>query len=262
MDSDAEDSPMALDDLGLALDLARRASEIALDFSERGVQSELKADGSPVTEADLAIESALLATLAKERPDDSILSEERGELGDGDRRWLIDPLDGTSLFLDALGGWGTLITLQENGESVLAVITRPLESKYWWAMRGVGAFSNDLSVSPTREQPLKLSDAGSLSEARVTAWGDRSSPEINVLSDLPGWIEPGVDSFERLVGGEVDVVVSLGGLVWDHAPCVLILEEAGGTFRDRRGGRRLDLLGGVYSNTQLSGPIGQIIGWY
>src|SRR5439155_8734197 len=66
------------DDLDLALRLGRLTSDIALDFYERDVATEIKDDGSPVTEADLAIEAELISTLAKERPDDAILSEECG----------------------------------------------------------------------------------------------------------------------------------------------------------------------------------------
>jgi histidinol-phosphatase len=250
------------EDLSLALDLARKASTIALDFFGGDIRSDVKADGSPVTEADLAIESVLLAVLARERPSDAVLSEERGEVGDGRRRWLIDPLDGTSMFLRQVGGWGTLITLQESGRSVLAVITRPLESRLWWAIRGEGAFCGDLGAAADRTRPVRISQAEDLADARVTAWGDLSSPDLSMLRRLHGWEDPGVDSFVRLADGELDVIVSLGGLVWDHAPCVLVLEEAGGRFRDRHGGTRLDTLGGVYSNPHLSDPMGRLLGWY
>jgi histidinol-phosphatase len=250
------------DDLALAFELGRRAAAIALDFYDCDVATELKADGSPVTEADLAIESALLATLNRERPQDAILSEERGEIGTGQRRWIIDPLDGTSMFLDRTGGWGTFITLQDNGESVLALVTRPLDSRCWWAVRGEGAVGADLASAPVGAKQVTLSQARTISEARVAGWGPRSSREIQRLARLPEWTEPGTHSFDRLVDGELDVVVLLGGRVWDHAPCALIIEEAGGQFRDPRGGKRLDLLGGVYSNAYLTEHVGNLLGWY
>jgi len=249
-------------DLAIALDMARRAADVALGCFDDAVSHKLKPDGSPVTEVDLAIEADLIATLARERPDDAILSEERGEIGSGNRRWMLDPLDGTSMFLDHTGGWGTLVTLQEDGKSLLAVITRPLESRLWWAVRGQGAYGDDLSGEITRNSPVRLSQADTLDAAQVMAWGDPASPEMAVLAKLAGWNEPGIDSFIRLVDGELDVIVSFGGLVWDHAPCVLLVEEAGGAFRDRRGGKRLDLLGGVYSNAHLSDAVGELLGWY
>ena len=249
-------------DLALALELGRCAAATALDFYDRDVATEVKADGSPVTEADLAIESELLAVLSRERPDDSILSEESGEIGAGQRRWVVDPLDGTSLYLRRAAGWGTFITLQDNGESVLALVTRPLESRCWWAVRGEGAFGSRLDDVRAEPKRVTISQARTIHEARVAGIGDRSSRELEILARLDGWTVPKTHSFDGMAGGELDVVVILGGHVWDHAPCVLIVEEAGGRFRDRRGGKRLDLLGGVYSNAHLTEPMGELLGWY
>jgi len=248
------------DDLGLALDLVRRASNIALDHHGRAVSSELKTDGSPVTELDLAIESMLIDTLTSVRPDDAILSEERGEIGSADRRWLLDPLDGTSLFLDGVDGWGSLITLQERAESVVAVISRPLEDMVWWAVRDAGTFCGHLSGGSDRRCAVSMSDT--LADARITAWHQGYSPEIEALSKLPGWRPPCADSVRLFLDGELDAIVSVGGLVWDHAPLVLLTEEAGGVFRDREGGGRLDLLGGVYANPRIVGDVGQLVGWF
>ena len=249
-------------DFALAFELGRRAAAIALDFYDRDVAVERKADGSPVTEADLAIESELLAVLNRERPHDAILSEERGAIGAGQRRWIIDPLDGTSLYLRRTAGWGTFITLQDRGESVLALVTRPLESHCWWAVRGEGAFGSRLDDVRAEPKRVTISQARTIHEARVAGIGDRSSREMETLTRLNGWTQPKTHSFDGIASGELDVVVILSGQVWDHAPCVLIVEEAGGRFRDRRGGRRLDLLGGVYSNAHLTEPMGELLGWY
>lgn len=242
------------DDLALALRLAGVASEIALGFWGGTVRSELKPDGSPVGEADLAIERELIWTLRQQRPDDAIFSEERGALGDGSRRWILDPLDGTALFLAGQGGWGTLITLQVDGVSTVGVITRPLDGAVWHAVRGGGAMAGD--------RPVRVSDAASLGAARVSAWQPVACPEVDVLRELPGWVEPDANAFLRVIEGQLDVVVSLGGFVWDHAPTVLLLEEAGGVYRDRKGGRRLDVQGGVYANAHLCDVAGRLIGWY
>lgn len=250
-------------DLDIALRMARIAAEIALSYDWRAVRSEIKPDGSPVGEVDLAIEQALLDVLRRERPDDAILSEEIGHVGDGERCWLLDPLDGTTMFLDGDPGWGTLITLQdEHGISLLGVITRPLEEKWWWAVRGEGAFCGELGVQNGRGRALRVSDVATLDDARVSAWQPWHRPEVNTVRRMPGWVYPDANVFLRLAGGEIDCVASLGGLVWDHAPTVLLVEEAGGRYRDREGGTRLDLKGGVYSNGHLAEAMGELLGWF
>jgi fructose-1,6-bisphosphatase/inositol monophosphatase family enzyme len=88
------------------------------------------------------------------------------------------------------------------------------------------------------------------------------SPELPRLRELPGFVEPSSESLRRFLDGEIDAIVSIGGLVWDHAPLILLAEEAGGTFRDREGGRRLDLIGGIYGNAQLVAELGATLAWF
>ncbi|MGH2759582.1 MAG: inositol monophosphatase family protein [Actinomycetota bacterium] len=249
------------DDLALALRLGEIAAEVALSYYGRYVRSEIKPDGSPVGEADLAIEKALLEVLGAERPDDAVLSEEAGHVGRGERRWLLDPLDGTSMFLDGDSGWGTHIALQDAEErSIVGVVTRPLEGKWWWAVRGEGSYAGDLGSLEGRR--IHVSDVSSIEEARLSAWQSWHRRDVRKVREMPGWVHPDANVFLRVAEGEIDCVASLGGMAWDHAPLVLLVEEAGGRYRDRMGGSRIDLKGGVYSNAHLDGPMGELLGWY
>jgi histidinol-phosphatase len=249
------------DDLALALRLARLAADVALPYVGRSLDSWVKPDGSMVGEADLAVERALLDVLRAERPDDAILSEEAGTIGADARRWVLDPLDGTSMFLYGETGWGTHIALEVDGEIVVGVITRPLDDRLWWAVRGGGAFTGRLSTDdPGR--PIHVSAVSSIDDATLTAWQPSPRREVAALRATPGWVRATPDAYLHLAEGALDAVLSLGGLFWDHAPTVLIVEEAGGRFRDRAGGRRLDLQGGVYSNGHLDEAIGALVGWY
>ncbi|WP_346281873.1 inositol monophosphatase family protein, partial [Pseudonocardia sp.] len=86
------------DDLQLAFDTSDLAADLALAYFESGVSATLKADGTPVTEADRAVERLFRETLSAARPEDALLGEELGQLGESDRVWIIDPVDGTSFF--------------------------------------------------------------------------------------------------------------------------------------------------------------------
>ena len=120
------------EDLALARRLGGVAEQLAMSYFRADVAWDWKYDGSPVTEADLAVEHALLEILAAERPDDAVLSEERGTLGGAStRRWLLDPIDGTSYFLHGSPAWGTHIALEVDGEIVVGLISRPVRRISW-----------------------------------------------------------------------------------------------------------------------------------
>lgn len=105
------------EDLALAHRLADVAATTALQYFGPSVATEAKADGSPVTEADLDIDRQIVETLRHERPEDAILSEESGPFGEGARRWIIDPLDATSFFARGDRGWGTYVALERERDN-------------------------------------------------------------------------------------------------------------------------------------------------
>lgn len=88
----------SLKDLEVAFEVADQAAALALRYFEAGVMVTPKPDGSPVTEADLAVERLLREALRDLRPDDAVLGEEHGQVGDSERIWILDPIDGTGLF--------------------------------------------------------------------------------------------------------------------------------------------------------------------
>jgi Inositol monophosphatase family len=94
-------------DVAIAHELATIAAEVALPYVSDAVDHSLKSDGSPVSACDLAVERALIEFLRHYRPNDGILSEELGEVALGERRWLLDPIDGTSQFVSGGTEWGT-----------------------------------------------------------------------------------------------------------------------------------------------------------
>ena len=115
----------SVDDLQLAFHTSDLAADLALAHFESGVSATLKADGTPVTEADRAVERLIRETLAAARPGDALLGEELGQLGASDRVWIIDPIDGTSSFSRRDPNWRVHLALEVAGSIEIAVVTAP-----------------------------------------------------------------------------------------------------------------------------------------
>jgi histidinol-phosphatase len=244
------------DDLVLARELVATAAAIALDHLQRDMPPRVKPDGTPVTEADLAVERVLRDRLARVRPDDGILGEEFGEVGSSGRRWILDPIDGTFNFIAGRPEWGTHVALEEAGEIVLGVVSRPIRRATWWASRGHGAFRAEEGAPPRQ---LRVSRVDSLSQSRISAWSAWSASTPG--TPAPDWlirlvrhgtrVESDLDDVLRVAEGDLEVLIDQSGRAWDHAPLVVIVEEAGGRFSDHTGGRRIDRGEGRFSNGRV-----------
>jgi len=238
------------DDLGLARRLLAGAAEVALGYFGRPNRSELKADGTPVGEADLAVDRFLVEQLRRDRPDDAILSEESGtvETPSG-RRWIIDPIDGTEAFLAGAPHWGTHVALEQDGSLVLGAVSRPIRGRAWWAARGLGAHHGALDPSVPDFERCELSRVSSLDGARVTGWPLDSLPVTPVLTRAT-WVDCEYNDLMLILDGRAEVML-VPGRVWDHAPFQVLLEEAGGSLFDPQGGQRIDLGAAVYTNGKV-----------
>jgi histidinol-phosphatase len=239
-------------DLRLALEMADAADAVTRPrFRSADLAVEAKPDLSPVTDADRAAEQALRALLARERPGDGVLGEEYGEAAPGERRWVLDPIDGTSNFVRGIPVWGTLIALEQAGEIVVGVVSAPLLGRRWWASRGGGAFGNGV--------PLRVSRVAGLADAQL-------SYNAQVTFEEAGWGPQGLAlsrrcwrtrgfgdfwSYMMVAEGAVDLAVDPIAAIWDLAPLQVIVEEAGGRFSDFTGARRLDGGNAVASNGRV-----------
>lgn len=128
-------------DLALALGLADAADQISLPrFRALDLNVQTKPDLSPVTDADKSVEKALIELLALNRPDDAIVGEEFGSSGQGIRKWIIDPIDGTANFVRGVPVWATLIALSIDGKPTVSVVSAPP-----WALGGGQPLNRALS---------------------------------------------------------------------------------------------------------------------
>lgn len=228
-------------DLLLARRAALTGAAVGLRYFATLAQlpQELKSDGSVVTEADRAVEAAIREVLADARPDDAVLGEEGGQTGDGSRRWIIDPIDGTALFVAGDNRWLVLVALEDAGEIVVGVAAIPAQGRIWWAQRGGGAFEADFAgvlltgerqIAVDRDRPDTL--PGSLLGVIPTddqifqAEREMIAPLSAVATTTP-WSTHGA---LEVASGQLDLAIQTRGQVWDFAATSLIVEEAGGRF--------------------------------
>ena len=223
-------------DLELALRLADTADAISLPrFRALDLRVETKPDRTPVTDADRAVESALLAELERERPGDGVLGEEHGSrAGTAGRRWILDPIDGTRNFLRGIPIWATLTALEEDGEPTVGVASAPALGRRGWARRGEGAHAGGAR--------LAVSGVDRLEDAVVSL---SVADERTIDLAARAWHPRGLGDFWQHVlvaEGAVDAAVDEAHEPWDVAAVRVIVEEAGG---------RSEVVGGLVSTNGL-----------
>lgn len=199
-----------------------------------------KPDTSHVTEADHATEVLIRERIHTARPGDAVLGEEFGDSGveGSTRRWIVDPIDGTANYVRGVPIWATLIALEEHGELTVGVVSAPAMHLRWYAARGEGAYANDRrigvsAVGDLADAQVVYSDLPSWSTFRTTA-----EPMLDLLHSV--WRTRGVGDFWQhmlVAEGAADVAVEPVVNLWDLAPILVIVEEAGGRFTNLEGER-------------------------
>jgi histidinol-phosphatase len=227
------------DDLRLALSLADAADAITMRSFQSTFAVRTKADRTPVTEVDEAVERAIRATLERERPDDGIVGEEFGARGGAERRWIIDPIDGTKNFIRGIPVFGTLIAL----ENRVGVISAPALHTRWWAARGEGAFRNGA--------PIRVSTIATLADAMIASMevDERYVALIRACGRARGF----GDFWSHMLVAEGAAEIGIDPVVahWDMAAVQVIVEEAGGRFTTLGGKARADGGSGLSTNGLL-----------
>lgn len=134
------------DDLKLAHELADIADKISTArFLATDLKIETKPDLTPVTDADQEIERELRKILEKQRPADGVTGEEFGKSPIAtNRRWIIDPIDGTKNYVRGVPVWATLIALMEGDEVVIGVVSAPALFRRWFSQKMVALIYNSV----------------------------------------------------------------------------------------------------------------------
>jgi histidinol-phosphatase len=218
-------------ELRAALDAAQQAAVIALSLYQHNVEVRIKADKSPVTEADVRCEIAIRETIESRFPAHGFFGEETGSRDqDAEYLWLVDPIDGTKAFVREYAMFSTQIALMRAGEMLLGVSSAPVYGELCYAEKGRGAFLNDM--------PIGVSKVASLDEAFISVGNMKS------LATGPQWKRYGEMiarasrirgygdflHYHLLASGKIDVVIETDINILDIAACVAIVHEAGGRF--------------------------------
>jgi histidinol-phosphatase len=240
--------PSLQEDLGLGLSLCDLADQMTLRrFRAADLVVETKPDMTPVSEADRDVEQAIRERLAHDRPGDAVVGEEYGA-GErhGDRRWIVDPIDGTKNYVRGVPNYATLLALEVAGEVTVGVVSAPALHRRWWAARGHGAYADDgLAPDPRR---LSVSSVGALADASMSWAGIEDWEGIGRLDAL---LELGrrcwrtraygdLWSYMLVAEGALEIGLDASVSLWDLAAPQVIVEEAGGRFTDLGGVARPD----------------------
>ena len=224
------------DDLRLAHVLADDADSITTTrFKAIDLHVMSKPDLTPVTDADQAVEEGIRRTLSRVRSRDAVVGEEQGTTGHSQRRWVVDPIDGTKNFVRGVPVWATLIALVVEDEVVLSVVSAPQLQRRWWASVGNGAWTGRSLLKATRCQVSdvrRLEDA-SFAYSSLHGWEERGQLDDFVALMRRVWRSRAYGdfwSYMLLAEGAVDIAAEPELEVYDMAALDVIVREAGGQF--------------------------------
>ena len=212
------------------------------DFGEvENLQVSKKGPADFVSLADKRAEEICFAELTKARPTYSFLGEEGTEVtgSDGQHRWIVDPLDGTTNFLHGIPMFACAIALERNNEIVASVIYNPAMEELFTAEKGGGAWLND-------RKRLRVANRKHLADAVVVTGINSRGRAVDLLQlKQLAHVTPAVSGIRRtgsastdlawLAAGRFDGYWEAGLAPWDVAPGSLMVREAGGTMSDYAG---------------------------
>jgi histidinol phosphatase-like enzyme (inositol monophosphatase family) len=243
-----------------AVELAKLAGDVTLRwFRHHELAVDSKGDGTPVTQADREAERLIRAELTARYPDDGVLGEEEPETpGTSERRWILDPIDGTKAFTHGVPLYSNLLALEDEHGIAVGVINLPALGETVWAGRGLGCFANGI---PAHVSTVATLDKAYVATSGLDAWADgmvdrvqSTGPTITTWGDGYGYV--------LVATGRIEAMIDPIAELYDLAPIPVILAEAGGRFTSLDGENDPGRGGGLGSNglvhdallTAIGGP--------
>jgi myo-inositol-1(or 4)-monophosphatase len=232
-------------DVELASDAARLGAAVLLKHWEQlgKEDADLKSRNDWVSRADRESEAAIIALIREHCPNDAILGEEGGMSFEGTsgRTWIIDPLDGTSNYLQHFPVWSISIGLQTNSEITAGVVYEPLRDIFFTAERGAGAFRDGVPMRVSNQEGID-------SSFLATGFPFRAQQFVSVYCAVFQEVISVAKGVRRAGSAALDLAYTAAGIFdgffelhlspWDIAAGSLLVTEAGGVFTDFSGGER------------------------
>ncbi len=233
----------------IAIQLAEKAGNLTMEYFQANVNVETKDDASPVTIADQKAEECIRTELSKRFPDDGIVGEEHGvEESKSGRRWIIDPIDGTKSFIRDVPLYGTLIAVEWDGKMQVGVMRFPALNITIAAEVGNGCFQNG--------KPCRVSTTPAIEQAAImltsykdfmNLWGQEAVLKLLQTSLMQRtWGD--CYGYNLVASGKADAMMDPGVKIWDVAPLIPIIREAGGKITDLHGNESEYLTSVIASN--------------
>lgn len=258
--ADPNISAESANDLVIAHQLADLADQITMDnFLRADLAIETKPDLTPVTEVDRGVERILREHLSSMLPEDAVIGEEYGKVGNSERSWVIDPIDGTKNYVRGVPVWATLIALMKGDESIVGVVSAPALGRRWWAVKNSGAYTGSADHSGQIGRKISVSKVAKLTDASISfsdlsfaATTKHAAGFSNLANSV--WRVRGYGDFWQhclVAEGALDIAAEPEVALWDLAPLAVIVTEAGGRFTGLNGVAGPDQGSAVTTNNLL-----------
>jgi myo-inositol-1(or 4)-monophosphatase len=233
-----------MNDLEIGIEAARRGAAILLRYWEQlgKDDADLKARNDWVSTADRESEAAIMDTIRELSPGDAFLGEESGRsAGSSERTWVIDPLDGTSNYLQHFPFWSVSIALRDRGETIAGVVYEPLRDLFFTAERGAGAFRNGERMHISSQETVEGAFIATGFPFRAQEY---VAPYIAIFTDVIRTAK----GVRRAGSAALDLAYTAASIFdgffemhlapWDVAAGALLVTEAGGVVTDFSRGQR------------------------
>jgi len=233
-----------MNDLEIGIEAARRGAAILLRYWERlsREDADLKARNDWVSTADRESEAAIMSTIRELSPGDAFIGEESGRSAEtSERTWIIDPLDGTSNYLQHFPFWSISIALRQRGETTCGLVYEPLRDIFFTAERGSGAFRNGNRMRISTQETVEGSFIATGFPFRAQEY---VAPYVAIFTDVirrsKGVRRAGSAALDLAytAAGVFDGFFEMHLAPWDVAAGALLVTEAGGVVTDFSGGQR------------------------
>lgn len=235
-----------------AKEIAKKGGDHTLKYFNKSFDVERKADDSPVTVADREAETIMRDAIEKQFPEHGIIGEEHGNKNEESPvQWILDPIDGTKSFIHGVPLYTTLIGVVVDKEPVVGIIYAPALDEFCDAARGMGARLNGESCSVRHCN--ELSEASFMSTDIYTSADFGYGDAFDALIEKTRFHRTWGDAYGHMLvaTGRVDLMFDPILSIWDAAPLLTVLREAGGIFCDTDGNETIESGNGFSCSREL-----------